>query len=120
MSMMEKTVEAPKLQAVLSLFLLVDAVRTAFGLDIEEAMLYLAVGYLNTERIQQLGSRGYIAATNVSSVADFLNMPKETARRKIARLTEAGLLTNGGGVVVSDIERWFRFVEQLAARERSA
>jgi hypothetical protein len=119
MSMPEKTAEGPKLQSVLSLFLLVDAVRKSFDLDIEEAMLYLAVGYLNAERIQQLGSRGYIAATNVSSVADFLRMPKETARRKIARLTENGLFTNGGGIVVTDIERWFRFIEQSSAREKA-
>ncbi len=116
MNSMERPLEPPRLQSLLSFFLVIDGVRRTLGLDIEEALLYLGIGYLNTERIQKLGSRGYIAATNVSSAADFVNLPKETARRKIARLVEGGLVVNSGGIVVSDITRWFQFIEQLPVR----
>lgn len=117
--MADRPFETSRLQSLLSVFLLIDGVRKALSLDTEEALLYLGIGYLNTERIQQMGSHGYIAATNVSSVADFVNLPKETARRKIARLTEAGLVVNSGGIVVADVGRWFQFIEPLAARERT-
>jgi len=62
--------------------------------------------------------RGYISATNISSVADFMNLPKETARRKIKRLIAFGLVENNKGVVVCDIERWFSFVDQLPLATR--
>jgi predicted transcriptional regulator len=87
--------------------------RVALNLDVEEMLLYLGVGYLNTERIQQIGSNGYITSTNVSSVADFMKIPKETARRKIKRLIALGLIENKRGVVVSDVSSWFAFVRQM-------
>ncbi len=111
-------IESSRLRSLLTMFLCIDNVRKSLSLDVEEALLYLGVGYLNTERIQQVGSQGYISSTNVSSVADFVNLPKETARRKIKRMTEQGLLENNSGVVVKDIARWFEFVEQLPAWER--
>ena len=76
-------------------------------------LLYLSIGYLNTERIQQVGSNGYISSTNISSVADFMKIPKETARRKIKRLIAMGLVENKHGVVVSDATRWFAISRQL-------
>ncbi len=90
-----------------------DNIRVSLDLDVEEMLLYLGIGYLNTERIQQVGSNGYISSTNVSSVADFMKIPKETARRKIKRLIALGLVENKRGVVVSDVARWFAFVRQL-------
>ena len=110
--------EAAQLRALRNLFVAVDVIRNTLGLDVEEALLYLGIGYLNTERIQQVGVRGYISATNISSVADFMNLPTETARRKIKRLIAFGLVENNRGVVVSDIERWFSFVDQLPLETR--
>jgi hypothetical protein len=110
--------EAAQLRALRGVFLAIDSIRSTLDLDVEEALLYLGIGYLNTERIQHMGVRGYIAATNISSVADFMNLPRETARRKIKRLIQLGLVESNRGVVVADISRWFSFVDQipLAAR----
>jgi Fic family protein len=105
--------EAAQLVALRSFFASIDTMRVALNLDVEEMLLYLGVGYLNTERIQQIGSNGYITSTNVSSVADFMKIPKETARRKIKRLIALGLIENKRGVVVSDVARWFAFVRQM-------
>jgi len=101
------------LLALRSFFASIDTMRESLDLDVEEMLLYLGVGYLNTERIQQVGANGYIATTNVSSVADFMKIPKETARRKIKRLISLGLVENKRGVVVSDVTRWFAFVRQM-------
>jgi hypothetical protein len=111
-------VEAAHLRSLLALFLCIDQVRTHFTLDVEEALLYLGIGYLNTERMQKIGGIGYIAATNISSVADFVHLSKETARRKIKRMISMGLLEAEAGLVVRDIERWFAFVEMLPKAER--
>jgi hypothetical protein len=110
--------EAAQLRALRGVFVAIDSIRSTLDLDVEEALLYLGIGYLNTERIQQIGVRGYIAATNISSVADFMNLPRETARRKIRRLIQLGLVESNRGVVIADITRWFSFVDQipLAAR----
>ena len=105
--------EAAQLIALRSFFASIDNMRVSLQLDVEEMLLYLGVGYLNTERIQQIGSNGYITSTNVSSVADFMKIPKETARRKIKRLIALGLIENKRGVVVSDVSRWFAFVRQM-------
>jgi Fic family protein len=105
--------EAAQLVALRSFFASIDHMRASLNLDVEEMLLYLGVGYLNTERIQQIGSNGYITSTNVSSVADFMKIPKETARRKIKRLIALGLIENKRGVVVSDVTRWFAFVRQM-------
>jgi len=105
--------EAAQLLALRSFFTAIDTMRVSLNLDVEEMLLYLGIGYLNTERIQQVGSNGYITSTNVSSVADFMKIPKETARRKIKRLITLGLVENKRGVVVSDVSRWFSFVRQM-------
>ena len=82
-------------------------------------LLYLCIGYLNTERIQRVGSNGYIASTNISSVADFMKIPKETARRKIKRLAAMGLIENTQGVVVSDVSHWFSVARQLPLSDKA-
>ena len=109
----ENPYEASHLMALRSFFGAVESIRSSLNLDVEEMLLYLSIGYLNTERIQQVGSNGYISSTNISSVADFMKIPKETARRKIKRLIAMGLVENKHGVVVSDAARWFSISRQL-------
>ena len=104
--------EASHLLALRSFFGSIENIRSSLNIDVEEMLLYLSIGYLNTERIQQVGSNGYISATNISSVADFMKIPKETARRKIKRLIAMGLVENKHGVVVSDAARWFAISRQ--------
>ena len=109
----ENPFEASHLLALRSLYGSIENIRSSLNVDVEEMLLYLSIGYLNTERIQQVGSKGYISSTNISSVADFMKIPKETARRKIKRLIEMGLVENKHGVVVSDAARWFSISRQL-------
>jgi len=109
----ESPFEASHLLALRSFFGAIDNIRHTLNIDVEEMLLYLSIGYLNTERIQQVGTNGYISATNIASVADFMKIPKETARRKIKRLIAMGLVENRHGVVVSDAARWFAISRQI-------
>lgn len=102
--------------ALRNFFGAIDNVRHTLNMDFEEILLYLSIGYLNTERIQQVGTNGYISATNIASVADFMKIPKETARRKIKRLIAMGLVENRHGVVVSDAARWYAISRQIPLR----
>ena len=111
--------EAMQLLALRGLFGAIDNIRSSLKLDVEEMLLYLCIGYLNTERIQRVGSNGYIASTNISSVADFMKIPKETARRKIKRLAAMGLIENTQGVVVSDVSHWFSVARQLPLSDKA-
>ena len=111
--------EAMQLLALRGLFGAIDNIRSSLKLDVEEMLLYLCIGYLNTERIQRVGSNGYIASTNISSVADFMKIPKETARRKIKRLAAMGLIENTQGVVVSDVSHWFAVARQLPLSDKA-
>ena len=99
--------------ALRSFFAAIENIRQTLNIDVEEMLLYLSIGYLNTERIQQVGTNSYISATNIASVADFMKIPKETARRKIKRLIAMGLVENRHGVVVSDAERWYAISRQI-------
>ncbi len=110
--------ETMQLIALKGLFSAIDNIRSSLKLDVEEMLLYLCIGYLNTERIQQIGNNGYISSTNISSVADFMKIPKETARRKIKRLAAMGLVDTTQGVVVADVSRWFSIARQLPLAER--
>jgi hypothetical protein len=112
----ESKSEVSQLQSLRDLFSTIETIRSSFGLDLEEALLYLCVGFLNTERIQQVGSQGYITSTNISSVAFFMNIPKETARRKVKRLMALDLIEGERGIVVKDITRWFGYVDQMGGR----
>ena len=112
-SVNESPFEASHLLALRSFFGAIENIRSTLNIDVEEMLLYLSIGYLNTERIQQVGTNGYISATNIASVADFMKIPKETARRKIKRLIALGLVENRHGVVVSDAARWFAISRQL-------
>ena len=105
--------EAAHLLALRSFFAAIENIRQTLNIDVEEMLLYLSIGYLNTERIQQVGTNSYISATNIASVADFMKIPKETARRKIKRLIAMGLVENRHGVVVSDAERWYAISRQI-------
>jgi len=81
--------------------------RAACGGDIDKFLILLAVGMRTTShpdfarRTQAELLSGEIPVfpglgTNVRSIADSLGMPKETVRRKVAELVDAGWLAREG------------------------
>jgi len=100
--------------------------------DIESYLIILVIGVRVAEdprfrsstvdelvKLEDLPSRG----TNIRSIAASLDMPRETVRRKVAELTEAGWVVRreGGDLTLSaqifaDMAQLKRCMEQLAAR----
>ena len=91
------------------------AARAGDGLTAEELVIYLAVGHLGVDtstRIPRLTPRTYL------EIAEFLAIPRETVRRKAARLVDRDLLQLGrGGVVVRDVEAWLTRIVALLGDE---
>lgn len=94
------------------LILLVIAVRVA------EDPQFRAASVEDLVPLAELPSRG----TNIRSIAASLDMPKETVRRKVAELAEAGWVVRRegeltlSGRVFTDLANLKRSLEELAAR----
>lgn len=86
--------------------------RRVHGLGGEEILIFLAVGHLGLEPrgpVQRLVPR-----TN-GEIAALTGIPRETVRRKIARLCDCGVTEmTPHGVVVRDIAAWSSFARMMA------
>jgi hypothetical protein len=99
--------------------------------DIESYLIILVIGVRVAEdprfrgssveellQREELPSRG----TNIRSIADSLEMPRETVRRKVAEVIEAGWVVRHGDYltlsaqIFRDMAHLKRSIEQLAAR----
>lgn len=85
--------------------------RAREGLAAEDLLIYLAIGHLGLDgsgAIPRLTPRTHL------EIAEFLNIPRETLRRKVGRLCDRGYTRIGpGGVVVRDIAVWLAHATAL-------
>lgn len=98
------------------LFRLMDSLRSRHGVDIDEIIVFFAVGRLTFDRSQ---SMMMVRPTNIASISDFLGVPRETLRRKLLRLEERELVQrNSAGFAIKDMALWRRLgelsVEEMA------
>ncbi len=92
------------------MFRLFQSLRARHGVELDETIVYFAVGRLNVDPAQ--GSMIMIRPTNIASLADFLGVPRETVRRKLLRLEEKDLIQrSSSGFVVRDMAVWRRLTE---------
>jgi hypothetical protein len=101
------------------LFRLVASLRARHGVEIDEAIVYFAVGRLTLEPGQ--GAMIVVRPTNIASLAEFLAMPRETLRRKLIKLEERELVTrSSAGFTVRDVGVWRRLAELTGERRAEA
>lgn len=85
--------------------------RAREGLAAEDLLIYLAIGHLGLDGsgvIPRLTPRTHL------EIAEFLNIPRETLRRKVGRLCDRGYTRIGpGGVVVRDVAVWLAHAAAL-------
>jgi Fic family protein len=85
--------------------------RNKYDLDFDDVLLFLALGQLNFG--SNLGAM-FLEPTNISSISNFLGIPRETARRKLYHLAEHNLVRrSNNGFVVTDIPAWCSVAELL-------
>jgi hypothetical protein len=80
-------------------------IRDQYALDFDDIAILLACGRIN------FGSRrhpiSYAQAANVSSLADYVGIPRETVRRRLRILASKQLVARvAHGYIVSDLTAW--------------
>lgn len=86
--------------------------RQKHGLDFDDLAIILACGRIN------FGSKkyhfSYVQAANVSSIADYIAMPRETVRRRLHSLESKQLLIRvAHGYIINDLATWCSLVEDV-------
>lgn len=101
------------------LFRLLGNLRARHNVDLEEIVIYFAVGSLTIDLSQ--GSMVMIRPTNIASLSEFLGIPRETLRRKLLRLEERELLQrSSSGFLVKDMAVWRRLADIAADQKADA
>lgn len=94
-------------------------IRAKYDLTIDEALIIVAVAECNFSRRSQALA---VAAAPVLSIAEFLNTPYETTRRRMVRLRDRGLLAKVGfdGYMVADLGMVRELVDLLGIEAGAA
>ena len=101
------------------MFRVLNSIRSRHGLEFDEILIFFALGRLNYDPGQ--ANVLYVKPANIISLAEFLDIPRETLRRKLARLEEKELVQRTSyGFVVKDMAVWRRLGELAQAGETDA
>ncbi len=114
--MSEKNELAGLARYTAKMFKLLGTLRSQHDLDFDEVLIFFALGRLNFD--QAPGQLMFIKPANIVSLSDFLDIPRETLRRKLLRLEEKELVQRTSyGFVVKDLESWKRISEMAVEAE---
>lgn len=92
------------------MFKLMSSLRARHGMDFDEVLIFFALGRLNFD--QAPGNLMFVKPANIVSLSDFMEIPRETLRRKLLRLEEKDLVQRTSyGFVVKDLASWKRIAE---------
>ena len=94
-----------KAEKAASLLRAFGRIRDQYSLDFDDIAILLACGRIN------FGSRrhpiSYAQAANVSSLADYVGIPRETVRRRLRILASKQLVARvAHGYIVSELAAW--------------
>lgn len=79
--------------------------RAAHGLDVEQALIYLALGSINLEASHDAVVT--IQPVNIATLCQAIELPRETVRRKLLQLEEQKLIRrSASGFFIEDLNRW--------------
>lgn len=88
--------------------------RAATGLDVEQVLIYLALGSMNLE-----GSHSAVVTVqpvNIASLCLAIELPRETVRRKLIQLEDQKLVRrSAAGFFIDDLNRWSELAGRLAS-----
>jgi hypothetical protein len=92
------------------IFKLLSSLRGQHSIDFDELLIFFALGRLNFD--QSPGNLMFVKPANIVSLSDFMEIPRETLRRKLLRLEEKDMVQRTSyGFVVKDLESWKRIAE---------
>ena len=79
--------------------------RASTGLDVEQVLIYLALGAMNLEGSQD--SVVTVQPVNIATLCQAIELPRETVRRKLIQLEDQKLVRrSAAGFFIDDLARW--------------
>lgn len=85
--------------------------RAATALDIEQVLIYMALGSMNLEASPD--SVVTLQPVTIATLCQAIELPRETVRRKLLQLEEQKFVRrSAAGFFIEDVQRW----SELAAR----
>lgn len=86
--------------------------RASHGLDVEQVLIYLALGAMNLEGSQD--SVVTVQPVNIATVCQAIALPRETVRRKLIQLEDQKLVRRAAaGFFIDDLNRWVSLARTL-------
>ncbi len=86
--------------------------RAATSLDIEQVLIYLALGSMNLE-----GSHSTVVTVqpvNIATLCQAIDLPRETVRRKLMQLEDQKFVRrSAAGFFIDDLNRWSELASRL-------
>ena len=117
--MSERTELASLARYTAKMFKLMSSLRGRYGMDFDEVLIFFALGRLNFD--QSPGNLMFVKPANIVSLSEFMEIPRETLRRKLLRLEEKELVQRTSyGFVVKDLASWKRIAEISQPAEAQA
>lgn len=87
--------------------------RSVNGLDVEQVLIYLALGAMNLEGSQD--SVVTVQPINIATLCQAIELPRETVRRKLLQLEEQKLVRrSAAGFFIDDLNRWVDLASRMA------
>jgi hypothetical protein len=85
--------------------------RASTGLDIEQVLIYVALGSMNLEASPDNVTT--LQPVTIATLCQSIELPRETVRRKLLQLEEQKYVKrSAAGFFIEDLQRW----SELAAR----
>jgi hypothetical protein len=104
----EPSVLSQRVDKVLRLF---GRARAADGMTADEVLIFLALGHLDKVVTSKWGETRPVTCLDL---AELLNIPKETVRRRVARLVELDLATlTKRGALMKNGNEWRKIAEHI-------
>ncbi len=87
-------------------------IKRKYGFDFDEVIIIAACGAINFAGAKK--EMPFAQPANISSIAGYVRVPRETVRRKLQNIESKGFVQRySGGYVISDVAEWLSLVDIL-------
>ena len=93
-------------------------IKRKYGFDFDEVIIIAACGAINFAGAKQ--EMPFAQPANISSIAGYIRVPRETVRRKLQNIESKGFVQRySGGYLINNISDWLSLVDLLTPERES-
>ncbi len=90
-------------------------IKRKYGFDIDDIIIIAACGAINFAGARR--EMPFAQPANVSSIAEYIRVPRETVRRKLQNIENRGFLQRySGGYLVTNTREWLSLMDVLVPK----